>query len=123
MSGAENTSPASEDELSPEASALITADYDLEVAKQSNFENVDPQHKAFALEYLVNGYKHRDAAEKVGLSPNSGLRIRRLPIVAAYINYLQEKQIQDTIVSQAFIDAKLDDLYDMAIGDVDLMQI
>lgn len=120
MSSTGNTSSASKIELSSEAALVNTADEDVEIAKRENFENLDPQYRAFALEFLANGFKHREAAETVGFAASSGLKLRRLPVVAAYINYLQDRQVEEFSVSQAFIDAKLDDLYDMAIGDVEV---
>ena len=87
---------------------------------EQGFSEIDPQLRAFCHEYITNGYNHRAAAEKTGSSPNAGIRIRRDPLVAAYIHYLQAEQHQANIITQDFIQAKLEDLYDMAVGDVEV---
>ncbi len=87
---------------------------------EQGFSEIDPQIRAFCHEYVTNGYNHREAAEKTGSSPNAGIRLRRTPLVAAYIHYLQQEQHQANIITQDFIQAKLEDLYDMAVGDVEV---
>ncbi len=120
MSSTGNTQAISENVDSPTFAPVCVTDDDIEIQKGKDWPGVEPSHKAFAYEYVSNGYNHSDAAEKVGLPRSSGLRIRRLPLVTAFIAWIQEAKFQTTIITKEFIECKLDDLYDMAIGEVDV---
>jgi hypothetical protein len=104
------------------ASNIVTPD-EVNHQKSSGFPSVTDQEKGFANEYLLNGYNHRAAALAVGIAESSAIRVKRKPLVAAYIEFLQERMYASNFVSKGFIDAKLDDLYEMAIGDVNVPMV
>jgi hypothetical protein len=117
MSGTGNSQAISKNELDEQVASVIATKSLVDQQAERNWIILEPEEKAFAQEYVINGYDHRNAADKVGYSPNTGLSIKRRPYVAAYIEYLLDRMHASNLVVKGFIDAKLDDLYDMAIGD------
>lgn len=103
-----------------ESAALIAFDLDsVERNIQNGFADLTEQRRAFCIAFVTNGYKHRDAAQEVGFSPNIGVQLKREPLVAAYIVSLQAKYLAESIVTKQTLDAFLDELEDIAMGRVD----
>lgn len=120
MSGTGNTQAISQDVSNKTLAPEYVAQTDIDVQKENNFPILSEQERAFGYEYIANGYNHRKAAQKCGHSANTGISLKRRPYVAAFIAYLQEKSFCSELVVKDFIDAKLDELYDMAIGDTEV---
>ena len=78
------------------------------------------EEQGFCDEYLENGYKHREAAVVVGRSPSAGIRLVNKPLCREYIMYYENKRRQRRIVSERFFDAQLTELYDMALGEIEV---
>lgn len=117
MSGTGNTPTVSQDVLDPNVAAVIATKSLVDQQAERNWLILSTEEKAFSQEYVINGYDHRSAATKVGFAAATGISIKRRPYVAAYIEHLLERMHSANLVVKGFIDAKLDDLYDMAIGD------
>ena len=120
MSSTSNPQGTSQNDLIPAiATQLVTKD-DVDNQITAGWPVLSDQDKAFAYEYIENGYDHRSAASEVGYSADTGIKLKRKPYIAAFIQHLQERMYKSNTVVKEFIDAKLDDLYDMAIGDVEV---
>jgi len=104
------------DDTSDRSAALDVSEEFVEQQKAKNWPALDPQIRCFAEEYCFNGYDHRAAAETAGLNPDRGIRLKRHPLIRAFIAHVQGKLFESNIVTRDFIDAKLDELYDMAVG-------
>ena len=76
----------------------------IERNRETNWADLPDQKKAFAYEYVVNGYKHGNAAETVGLARSGGLRVLRDPLVSAFIQHLQEKHFTTSIITKQFVE-------------------
>jgi hypothetical protein len=96
----------------------IVAQYADIVSNSFNFFEMPMEQKAFAIEYTLNGYDHRKAAKTVGLSPNRGVHLKRIPIVVDFILRLQERNVTESIVSKQSLDGFLDRIEEAAMGDV-----
>jgi len=88
--------------------------------RESGFLDLDDQRRAFCIEYVTNGYKHRDAAESVGFPAERGTRLKREPLVAAYIVDLQNKYLAESVVTKQTLDVHLDELEDIAMGRISI---
>jgi hypothetical protein len=97
----------------------VTAEY-LEQQKEKDWPDLQPQHRAFAEVYVFNAYDHRAAAKEAGLNPDLGVKLKRVPLIRAYIAHIQKQLFESNIVTKDFVDAKLDDLLDMAMGEIEV---
>ena len=120
MSSTSNTQGVSQNDLIPAIAHELVTKTDIDNQKAGNWPALSDQDRAFGYEYIQNGYDHRLAASEVGYSPDSGIKLKRRPYVAAFIQHLQEQMHESNFVVKGFIDARLDDLYDMAIGEVEV---
>lgn len=73
------------------------------------------KERAFAIEYITNGFNQSKAAKKVGL--NSGRKALSNPSVAKFIANLQNEYLAEAIVTKNTISGMLDRLEDIAMGD------
>ena len=80
---------------------------------EEGFPSLDAPMRAFALEYLENGFQAHAAGKAVGVNGNRAIRD---PLVQAYIEALQERGFITRIVTADFIAAQYLNLYDMALG-------
>ena len=88
--------------------------------RELGFPDLDDQRRAFCIKYVTNGYKHGAAAAKVGFSESMGVRLKREPLVAAFIVDLQKKYLAESIVTKQTLDFYLDELEDIAMGRVSI---
>lgn len=72
--------------------------------QESDWIDLSNQHKAFAFEYVANGYKHIQAAAEVGIAKSGALRTLRTPLVSAFIAHLQEKHFTTQIITKQFVE-------------------
>lgn len=72
---------------------------------ETGWVDLTEQKKAFAYEYIANGFKHREAAAKIGFNPNSAMSVLRDPMVSAFISHLQEKHFTSTIITKQFVES------------------
>ncbi len=84
--------------------------------RESGYPDLDDQRKAFCITYVTNGYRHMDAAVHVGFSKVMGTRLKREPLIAAYINDLMNKYLAESIVTKTTLDSYLDELEEIAFG-------
>lgn len=91
----------------------------IERNKTSNWEDLDPQRKAFALNYVII-YDHRHSAKLAGFSPDSGLRLLREPLLSAYIANLQEEDYITNLITEDFIRVQFLNLIPMLSGQVEV---
>jgi len=75
-----------------------------ELAKLNDL--LTPQERLFCHEYLVE-FNHRAAATKVGLSPNSGIRFLRKPLITQYIKLLTEELAHESIITRDMVQYEL----------------
>ena len=118
MSGTKGPPKTYKNDTSSGSAIIDFTPEDALVQRENDWPALHPQHRAFVEEYLLNGYKHREAAAVAGLKTARGIKLLRDPLVRAYISHTQDKILKSNIVTKDFIDAKLEDLYDMAVGDV-----
>jgi hypothetical protein len=105
----------------PNGTRNRAADFDLSedlIAQQreKDWPLLSPQERCFAEEYCFNGYNHREAAITAGLNPDRGIHLKRQPLIRAFVAHVQSRLFEANIVTRDFVDAKLDELYDMAVG-------
>lgn len=72
--------------------------------KEIGWPDIPHQKKAFAHEYILNGYNHREAAKEVGIAASSGIRVLREPLVSAYVAHLQETNFTSQIITKQFVE-------------------
>ena len=118
MPRAKNTKKNGKDESADRLAGILLSDEFVEQQKANNWPSLEAKHRAFAEVYVTNGYKHRPAAEEAGFTADRGIGLLRLPLIRAYISHIQDGMYEANVVTRDFVDAKLDELYDMAIGDV-----
>ncbi len=92
----------------------------VESQERNGWLDISIDEIAFCDEYLANGYKHREAAISCEFAASAGIRLVRKPLLRAYITHQQDKKRLRSIVTERFLDAQLMDLYDQAIGEVDV---
>ena len=85
-----------------------------------DFTHVSEQDKAFAVEYLTNGFKHLDAAEAVGLSRSLGLTRLRDPQITRFIAKLQEDANTAKLITQQFVEAQYLEILPQLKGEEDV---
>lgn len=86
--------------------------------RKNDWSDLEDNRRAFAQIYTTNGYNHRQAAEEIGLHPDMGIRLKREPLTSAYIEFLQNQTYQANLVTKPLLDAKLDILEDIAMGEM-----
>ncbi len=91
--------------------------------RELGYPDLDDQRKAFCIEYVSNGYRHIDAAVRVGFAKVMGSRLKREPLIAAYINDLMDKYLAESIVTKTTLDSYLDELEEIAMGRVDVPMV
>ena len=79
---------------------------ELERHMANGFIDMSERDKAFGVEYLTNGFKHREAAIEVGLHAGSGLAKLRDPLVGAFIGHLQSEANQAKLITTQFVEAQ-----------------
>jgi hypothetical protein len=91
--------------------------------KRHDWIDLSNEERAFATEYLENGYNHREAAEAVGRAASGAFRLLNKPLVREYIHFTESSRRARRIVSERFLDAQLSQLYDQSIGleEIDLV--
>jgi len=85
--------------------------------------DLEPQEEAFAIEYVSNGFDHREAARKCGYSPSAGVRLKRKPAIQNRIASLLAEMEVDSIVNRQVADTILDRLEDIAMGEVPVAMV
>jgi len=107
--------------MSTKSTNLIAFDaHSVERNRENGFQDLGDQRRAFCIEYVSNGYKERKAAVKVGFAESTGAKLKREPLVAAYIVDLQKKYLAESIVTKQTLDVYLDELEDIAMGRVSI---
>jgi len=93
---------------------------DIDSVDESEFRDMHPADRAFAVRYVSNGYNHREAALDIGINPSLGARVKRKPIVRRYIAALQKQLYVESIVTKDVLDSMLDRLEDIAFGEEEI---
>ena len=69
-------------------------------------KTLDPQHRLFCCEYLVD-FDHRRAAAAAQFSPDSGMRLLRKPDVSKYIKLLTDELAHESLISRDMVQHEL----------------
>ena len=110
--------------MSKATTDIIAFDADsVERNRELGYPDLDDRRKAFCIEYVSNGYKHVDAAARVGFTKVMGLRLKREPLIAAYINDLMNKYLAESIVTKTTLNSYLDELEEIAMGRTDIPMV
>lgn len=72
---------------------------------KSNFADLEPQKRAFALSYIVD-YNHRRAAQDIGFNADRGISLVRDPLIAAFVKHLQDEFAISNIITSDFVKAQ-----------------
>lgn len=91
----------------------------IERNKSSDWEDISPQRKAFALNYVII-YDHRQSARLAGFSPDRGFRLLREPLLSAYIAHLQEEDYVTNTITEDFVRTQFHSLIPMLMGHVEV---
>jgi len=100
----------------------ITNDFINEQA-ENDWPCLSYKYRVFAEEYVSNGYDHRQAANDAGFSREKGIVLTRNPFIKTYVSYIRGFDKTKSLVTRDFVDSKLAELYDMAIGDEKIDQV
>jgi hypothetical protein len=76
----------------------------IEEERARGWTGIAEKDKAFAFEYITNGFNHREAAVSIGMAPGSGISKLRHPLVGAFIQYLQEQSNKAKFITQQFVE-------------------
>ncbi|RKZ82591.1 MAG: hypothetical protein DRQ39_10555 [Gammaproteobacteria bacterium] len=87
--------------------------------KENGWEALTDQKKAFCHAYTME-YNHRESAVEVGFAANSGIRLLRDPLVAAYLAHLQDLQLTSNIITKEYINTNYMKLLEIATGQVEM---
>ncbi len=87
----------------------------IERNRREDWPDLTPEKRAFALVYVVS-YNHRDAASSAGLSPDSGIRLIRDPLVSAYIREIQDKDLVSNLITEDFVRTHMVNLLPKLLG-------
>lgn len=90
---------------------------------EDDFRDMEERDKAFAVEYLTNGFKHNNAAEAVGLSRASGLSKLRNPLVSRFIAKLQSDSNTAKLITQQFVEAQYLEILPKLKGEEDVEMV
>lgn len=85
--------------------------------KEESFTDLAEKDRAFAVEYITNGFNHRKAAVAVGLSPNTGISKLRQPLVSKFIAHLQESSQNAAVITKQFVEAKYLEILPKLMGE------
>lgn len=82
------------------------------------FANMNPLDKAFAVEYVRNGFHARAAAAAFGMDASKANVKRNDPLISRYIISIVDSYTAEARVTKQQADALLDRMQDIAFGDV-----
>lgn len=126
MPSTSDTQTISENEFEPKPSNelaaksnLCDANY-LDKQREQDFPDLCEQLRAFCHEYVANGYDHRQAAIEVGRAASGASKLLRNPLVRHYVRYLQDIRMDSSFVTKDFMEAKLSEMMEMAMGEVEI---
>jgi hypothetical protein len=77
---------------------------EIERHEANGFIDMPEQDKAFAVEYITNGFKHRKAATEVGFHADAGIRKLRDPLIGAFISHLQSENNVAKLITTQFVE-------------------
>ena len=103
-------------------SDLVNKDL-VERNRLSDWEDLSPEQRAFAYEYLQNGYNHREAAKVAGYKPDNGYRMLRHPLIASFILKLQEEAYDQSLLTKQFVEAQYLEILPKLKGQEDVPMI
>lgn len=92
----------------------------IERNRLSDWEDLSPEQRAFAHEYMQNGFNYREAALDTGHKPVHGYRMLRHPLVASYIQHLQDEAYDQSLLTKAFVEAQYLEIIPKLKGDVEV---
>jgi len=100
----------------------LTSEWDAYIDSQiaKDWQDIDFAEREFCEQYLENGYKHRDAAVASGFAANAGNRLINKPLLREYIHWKEAKHTNRRLVNEQFFDGQLAELYDIALGEVEI---
>lgn len=98
-----------------------------ESSELSEFEKseqaLDPQHRLFCYEYLVD-FDHRRAAAKAEFNPDKGIRLLRRPEITQFIKLLTDELANESLISRDMVQHELiHEFLPRAKGEVDVVGV
>jgi|TARA_R100000789_G_scaffold100494_1_gene111056 hypothetical protein len=94
----------------------------IEIHRQTGWEDLEPQKKNFAFEY-IQSYDHMEAAEKCGLSRKQGLSLLRDPLISAFLGDLLEETRAKTNITEDFVATMWMSILPMLMGKEDVPMV
>lgn len=94
----------------------------LEYNRSNDWVDVPAKAKVFAHEFSVVG-NLTSACRAVGIGRERGARLLKDPLVSAYVAYLQETLVLDTLITRSFVELGLLDVYEKCMGEVDVPNV
>jgi len=85
-----------------------------------DWQDIDFAEREFCDQYCENGYKHRDAAVAAGFVIAAGIRLIKKPLLREYIHWKESKHRVRRLVSEQFFDGQLAEVFDAAMGEVEV---
>ena len=87
-----------------DAEELINSAALVDRNRQTGWKDLPESDRAFAIEYITNGFNYADAAETIGLARTSGIRKLRAPLVQGFIAYIQDQRAKASLITREFVE-------------------
>lgn len=109
--------------MSEENLPKITDDYFLTLPEDNPLMKLDNKRRAFVMVYVHNGYKHREAAEEVGMDRYRGVFLLKEPLVQDAVLWFQSQEKTELQISKTEVVEKYKSLIDKAEEEGDLVAL
>jgi hypothetical protein len=91
--------------------------------RSTGWQGLDEAKLAYAVAFVEEGYSHVRAAKHLGISPDQALKFQRCPLVQACIQDIQAQTQGISFLNEAWVDAKIAEIFPMVMGEVDVPYI
>lgn len=99
---------------------LLESSKNVESLRKGGWKELDTTRRAFAYKY-IESYDHCEAAQEIGFTRATGLKLLRDPITAAFISDLQETMGERSIIKRDFINVQWMKLMPKLMGEEEVM--
>lgn len=99
---------------------VLDSSSQVESLRKGNWEKLDAKRKAFVYKY-IESYDHCAAAKAAGFSRSQGLGLLRDPLVAAFLNDVQETMGERSIITRDFINVQWMKVLPKLMGEEEVM--
>jgi len=99
---------------------VLDSNKQVESLRKDKWASLDPKRKKFVYSYIET-YDHCAAAKAAGFSRSQGLSLLRDPLVAAFLNDVQEVMGERSIITRDFINVQWMKILPKLMGEEEVM--